>query len=173
MAVQTTAGQVIGTPHYMAPELLLGAASDGRIDQYALAVTVYEVVCGRTPFDGQTPAALAVQQTTGSPPPPHQVSAGVPPAFSAALLRGLSRDPAQRYPDCRSLARALLPPRQATVAPAGGTPTIRSKPLPQPPLAPSPVPRPVGAGEYPCPLCGTVFRLPLYAGTGEEAEEVN
>src|SRR4051794_12586441 len=55
----TQEGMVIGTPTYMAPELVLGEkAIDGKIDQYALAVTVFELVAGRPPFEG--PTAMAV-----------------------------------------------------------------------------------------------------------------
>ena len=60
----TGAGLILGTPTYMAPELVLGQQFDGRIDQYALAITVFELLAGRPPFDGPTPMAVLVQRTT-------------------------------------------------------------------------------------------------------------
>jgi DNA-directed RNA polymerase subunit RPC12/RpoP len=148
------AGLVIGTPQYMAPELVVSGVASGAADQYALAATVYEAVCDRLPFDAPTLAVLAVQHATQPPPPPHEVAAGVPAAFSAALLRGLHKEPAGRFPDCRSLAQALLAPLQAlppsypsAVKEASGV--VHSMPA-----------VPAGTAEYTCPSCSTVFRLP-------------
>jgi serine/threonine protein kinase len=118
---RTVAGLVIGTPQYMAPELAVGGAVSGAADQYALAVTAYEAVCGRLPFDGATEVTLAVQHATRPAPPPHEVTAGVPLALSAALLRGLCKEPAGRFPDCRSLAQALLVSLQASPRPFPAT----------------------------------------------------
>src|SRR3954463_13023210 len=56
--LMTSTGVMLGTPHYMAPEVLLGNDYDGRADQFALAVTVYEALAGAFPFDGPTPAAI-------------------------------------------------------------------------------------------------------------------
>jgi serine/threonine-protein kinase len=63
-AAMTGTGMVIGTPEYMAPELIMGDKFDGRVDQYALAVTVYEVLCGRRPFeDGAKTKVLVLHST--------------------------------------------------------------------------------------------------------------
>jgi serine/threonine protein kinase len=158
-AFRTVAGLVIGTPQYMAPELAVGGAVSGAADQYALAVTAYEAVCGRLPFDGATEVTLAVQHATRPAPPPHEVTAGVPLALSAALLRGLCKEPAGRFPDCRSLAQALLVPLQALAAPHPAT--AREAPQVVPAKAPMPVSAVPAAGpEHRCPSCGAVFRLP-------------
>ena len=65
----TGTGMVLGTPEYMAPELIMGFKYDGRVDQYALAATVYEVLSGQPPFQGNTPAAILVLHTTRPPVP--------------------------------------------------------------------------------------------------------
>src|SRR5262249_21506912 len=103
--VQTEAGMVLGTPHYMAPELLMGQSYDGRVDQYALAIMLYELLCGRYPFNGSTATAIFVQHSTQEPPP---LSAAIPPGVAAAVMKALAKDPAHRFPDCISFARAVL-----------------------------------------------------------------
>jgi serine/threonine protein kinase len=64
----TGAGMVLGTPEYMAPELIMGEPFDGRADQYALAVTVYEMLCGRRPFEDATKTKVLVLHTSKAPP---------------------------------------------------------------------------------------------------------
>ena len=52
---------VLGTPEYMAPEVIMGQPADGRLDQYGLAVTVYEMLAGRRPFEDATATAVLVR----------------------------------------------------------------------------------------------------------------
>src|SRR5262249_14910966 len=106
--VLTAAGQVIGTPQYMAPELLAGQRYDGRVDQYALAICVYELLAGRYPFDGATSAVVFSQQLSEPPPPLASVVSGLPPGVSAAVERALSKKPEERFPSCTAFARAIL-----------------------------------------------------------------
>lgn len=105
--VMTNAGMVLGTAPYMAPEVLLGQPYDGHADQYALAVTVYQVVSGNVPFDGATPGAI-LMQLNNSAQPLHQRVAHLPKALSAAVQKGMHRDPAQRYADCATFAQTVL-----------------------------------------------------------------
>lgn len=100
----TETGIVLGTPEYMAPELVMGQAFDGRIDQYALGITVYELLAGSPPFEGRTGPAVLVKQTTESPPPLN----GLPPALSAAVLRALAKDPKARHASCSAFAKAVM-----------------------------------------------------------------
>jgi hypothetical protein len=104
----TGAGMVLGTPEYMAPELVLGQPFDGKIDQYALAVTVYELLAGEPPFTGPTAPAVLVKQTAEPPRPLADVRPGTPPALSAAVARALDKDPQRRFPTCAEFARAVL-----------------------------------------------------------------
>jgi formylglycine-generating enzyme required for sulfatase activity/serine/threonine protein kinase len=104
----TGAGYVLGTPEYMAPELALGLQYDGRADQYALAVTVYEVLCGQVLFTGATGAAVIVRQTNDTPRPVRDLCSQVPAALSEAVQRALDKDPAGRFPDCATFAQAVL-----------------------------------------------------------------
>ena len=117
------AGMTSGSPGYMAPEQIMGQAADGRADQYALAVIVYEWLSGRRPFDGPTATAVLVQQATQEPPALHQVCPTVSEPLSAVVHRGLSRDPESRFSDCIAFARAVL-------AAARGEAVIQSRPEP-------------------------------------------
>jgi serine/threonine-protein kinase len=106
--VMTAAGMVLGTPQYMAPELIMGQAYDGRIDQYALAIIVYEIVSGQFPFDDPNPTAIFVQQTTRPAPRLNETLPSVPKRLSAAVYRGMSKDPSRRFSDCMAFANEIL-----------------------------------------------------------------
>ena len=106
----TTAGQLIGTPHYMSPEQASGRADVGaRSDLYSLGVLGYEMISGRLPFDAANPMDALSQRLTKDPPPLGSAVAGLPSDLALAVDRCLERDPANRWPDARSLREALLP----------------------------------------------------------------
>ncbi len=104
----TSTGVAVGSPPYMAPELVKGEPYDGRVDQYALAVTIYELLSGTNPFTAAYPAAVLMRHTTHEPPPLHEVVPTISEVVATAVQRGLAKDPQQRYTDCRSLACAVL-----------------------------------------------------------------
>jgi serine/threonine-protein kinase len=101
-AALTATGTIVGTFRYMAPEQLRGTPASPVTDQYALAAVAYELLTGRPPYETTTPVGLAEAQT--SPPSPLP---GVLPGLEAAVLRGLSQDPAERYPDVAAFAAAV------------------------------------------------------------------
>ena len=101
-------GTVLGTVDYMAPELLAGEAFDHRVDQYALAVTIYEVLAGRLPFDGASVAEIAQAQLNQIPRPIHELVHTVSRPLSDAVARALSKRPEHRYANCTEFARAVL-----------------------------------------------------------------
>jgi hypothetical protein len=90
------------------PEPCVGQAFDGGADQYALALAVYEWLSGREFFEGTDPTAAPVRQSAAEPPELHRICPSVPAALSWAVQRGLSRDPAQCYPDCASFSQAIM-----------------------------------------------------------------
>ncbi len=103
----TGAGMLVGTPEYMAPELIMGEPFDGRADQYALAVTVYEILCGRRPFEDETKTRLLVLHTTKAPPRLTEWRPSLPERVSRSVLKGLSKNPGERYPTCTAMAAAV------------------------------------------------------------------
>jgi serine/threonine protein kinase len=120
--VVTGAGMVLGTPQYMAPELIMGDTCDGRVDQYALAILVYEMLRGACPFDNPNPTAIFVQHSTQEAPRLEDVVPSVPKGVAAAVHKSLAKDPRDRYPDCVSFARAVLarmdePPMRGAATP--------------------------------------------------------
>ena len=106
----TATGAVVGTPAYMAPEQLDGKKTDARADQFAFCVALWEALHGQRPFRGDTLLELRVAIDNGPPPAPDSTSRKV----DRALRRGLSFDPAARYPSMSALLRDLDPaPRRS------------------------------------------------------------
>lgn len=95
----TQDGTMIGTPHYMAPEQVLDRALDGRTDQYSLAITIYKMLVGRTPFQGTTAIEVASKQLSETPMPvsTYRKDLRNRGALERVLLRALSKEPAGRF----------------------------------------------------------------------------
>ena len=96
-AGQTQPGTVIGTPQYLAPELLQGAEADERADLYACGVVLYEIFTAQTPFSGANPMQIIVNTLNEKPTPPRQHWRDMPEPLERVILRCLEKDPAQRY----------------------------------------------------------------------------
>ena len=104
-----------GTLSYMAPELIRGQPVPAS-DQYALAVMVYEWLCGHLPFEGLA-AYIANQHLYTDPPSFCEAHPDIPRAVEQVVLKGLSKEPAQRFVDILSFARALEEASQAVSSP--------------------------------------------------------
>lgn len=109
----TKTGFVIGTPSYMAPELLSQPASVSS-DIYALGVVLYEMLTGRQPFDGFTPLEICVKHANTPPLPPSMLNPQIPPAVERVVLQALAKDPQARFKASMELVEAY---RQARVCP--------------------------------------------------------
>ncbi|HLZ62009.1 MAG TPA: protein kinase [Ktedonosporobacter sp.] len=103
----TTTGMTLGTVQYYAPEQAQGEIVNPAADVYALGIVMYEMLTGRTPFDGDTPVAVAMQHIQDAPTPPTQLNPNIPPALEEIILRCLEKVPEMRFRDGSSLARAL------------------------------------------------------------------
>jgi len=102
----TQAGEVVGTPYYMAPEQFEGGVADERTDIYAAAVLAYEVLCGKRPFEGEG-GRLLKQILQDAPPPISGMAAGLPAGLDAVLAKALAKQPAERYAGAREFLEAL------------------------------------------------------------------
>jgi serine/threonine protein kinase len=100
----TGAGVSIGTVGYMAPEQLEGREVSAQTDVYALAVTFYECLTGRIPF--QRELAEGMRPPMGAVEPVSAVRPDVPSALDGVIAKALSRNPADRYPACEQFLGA-------------------------------------------------------------------
>jgi serine/threonine protein kinase len=107
-ANETAAGFVVGTPNYVAPEIVLGKDYDGRADQYSLAITIYHALIGQPPMLGKSPSATMVNQTRRVLPLLNEVRKTVPTTVAEAVARSLAKNPQQRFSTCSELADAVI-----------------------------------------------------------------
>jgi serine/threonine protein kinase len=125
----TTAGTLVGTVQYIAPEQLEGQESDGRADIWAFGCLLFEMLTGAAPFDGRTPATV-IAAILGQPAPRVSSRATVPPAVDRIVATCLERDPDERWQSARDLLRELrwaadevhAGPSPAPAAPAASRP---------------------------------------------------
>jgi serine/threonine protein kinase len=114
----TETGIAVGTPAYMSPEQAFGEDDvDGRSDVYALGCVVYEMVGGRTPFDGQTPQAVLAKHAVETAPSLRSMDSSVPLFFDRAVSRALAKEAAQRFESATAFAETLR--SKTVVAPVG------------------------------------------------------
>lgn len=104
---QTTAGTVVGSPKYMAPEQVLGQKADHRSDIFALGAVLYEMLTGRPPFTGPDISATLYQVLNAVPPLPSDVNPGLPQGFDRIVARALAKDPDKRYQSAKEMAADL------------------------------------------------------------------
>jgi serine/threonine protein kinase len=104
-STMTQTGLVLGTPSYIAPEVLEGGRVDHRTDMWAVGVILYEMLAGRRPYESKTITGL-VYQIVHAPLPPIEAKA-LPEALLAAVTKALARDPRERFRDMAEMGRAL------------------------------------------------------------------
>ncbi len=168
----TQTGTALGTPEYMAPEQLDGRHGEGS-DIYAVAIILYEMLTGISPFRADSVSAVIKKQLFSVPEAPCNLDFGIPEGISAVIMRGLSKEPADRYQHATEMKQALreamagpqpsrptAPPALADPAPlhsaesapaADGPPTVKATP-PTPPPPPvflaEPAPAPPAAPDW-------------------------
>jgi eukaryotic-like serine/threonine-protein kinase len=104
---QTQAGFVVGTPQYLAPEIVEGREADPRSDLYSCGIVLYELFTGVLPFEGPTAMEILVKHLREEPARPSARWPEIPPALEAAILRCLEKDPDRRYRAVAELLRDL------------------------------------------------------------------
>jgi serine/threonine-protein kinase len=123
-AASDAAGEFIGTPQYMAPELFAGQPASVASDIYALGLTLYEVFTGKRAYESDTLQGLKELHRTGTMPTPSSIVRDLDPAVERVIVRCLEKDPAQRPASALAVA-ALLPGADALAdaLAAGETPS--------------------------------------------------
>jgi Tol biopolymer transport system component len=103
----TSAGTVLGTFQYMAPEQLEGAEADARTDIFALGALLYEMATGRRAFEGKSRTSLIAAILSTQPPPISTVQPVMPPALDHVVRRCLEKDPDDRWQSAHDVASEL------------------------------------------------------------------
>lgn len=154
----TSTNLTVGSVAYTSPEQLAGATLDGRADQYSLACTAYQLLCGATPFANSNAAMLIHQHLSTEPPAISGKRAGLSPQVDRVLARALDKEPGRRYSSCEHFANDLASALRANARDS----TLLSKPGPvAPPRPPTRVdaPRQPSRPQTPSPQTPT----PQYA----------
>ena len=113
-----TQGMLIGTVAYLSPEHVERGDADARSDVYGAGICLFEMVTGQVPFAAENPLTVAYQHVNVDVPPASSLRPSIPPDVDALIATATRRDPAARYPDCRSFlsdvrrVRRTLPPPQ-------------------------------------------------------------
>ena len=103
----TATSAFLGTPHYVAPEMIEGLGAEPRSDLYALGVVLFELVTGQRPFVADTAFAVLKKHCLEEPPPPGRLRPGVPPELDAIVLQLLRKNVAERPANAEALVIAL------------------------------------------------------------------
>jgi tRNA A-37 threonylcarbamoyl transferase component Bud32 len=103
----TRTGIAMGTPNYIAPELLQGKSVDRRCDIFSVGVVIYEMLTGRRPFKGENLTSLIYSIINDKPPSPSSINENIPLLFDHIVDRALKKDPVERYQKASDLKSAL------------------------------------------------------------------
>jgi len=122
-ATMTQTAQVIGTAQYLSPEQARGERVDSRSDLYSTGCLLYELLCGRPPFTGDSPVAIAYQHVRENPIPPSRVDPDVPVWADAIVLKAMAKNPADRYQTAADMRADLQ--RAAAGLPVAAAPPTR------------------------------------------------
>ena len=125
----STAGVVIGTAPYMAPEQVRGEPADARTDLFAFGIVLYELACGHRPFAGSTFVVVASAILRDTPDPPSRVRADVPVEFDRIVRRCLEKSPESRYASATELLADLSALRRV-LEQGSATGTARARRVP-------------------------------------------
>lgn len=160
--------------------MLLGKPYDGRADQFALAVTLYELLSASFPFSAPTLAALAMQQTTKAPVRVDVHAPSVPERLADVIHKALHCDPDKRFADCRTFAKEVLSavkgrPRRVDVTElAGATKTADTVAVPTKVICPHcgkrlALPATSAGKRIRCPACKESFPVPDSVGPAKDS----
>ena len=103
----TAAGEIVGTPKYLAPEQIEGRPTSPATDVYAVGVVLYEMLAGVAPFNGDSPVATALAHTTAPVPDVRALRPDVPNGLAMAIGRAMAKDPVDRFADAAEMQTAL------------------------------------------------------------------
>ena len=112
----------MGSVHYCAPEQTRGGYCDAKSDIYAMGVTMFEMLTGRLPFEGDTTVEVALRHLQEDTPSPHKFASDLPLSTEKIVLKCMQKSPDRRYSNMGELIRDL---KESLVNPDGDFVTIR------------------------------------------------
>ena len=93
----TLTKEALGSVHYISPEQAKGGRVDDRSDLYSLGVVMYEMMCGRPPYDGDSPVAVAIQHISGGATMPSTINPNIPGGLEQIIMKAMANEPSKRY----------------------------------------------------------------------------
>ena len=128
----TSTGTTLGSLNYMPPEQVRGEAADARSDLYSFGISLYELLTGKLPFQGDSQYSLMTAQLNQQPPSPISLRADVPPALNEIILMAMAKEPADRFQSADAFCNAL----KSVPVSALPSPGTTFAPTPRAPLSP-------------------------------------
>ena len=159
----TQTGAALGSFDYMAPERFLERPADKRVDVYALACVLFEILTGRRPFMGDGLAVLMYAHLNTDPPAPSSIRPDLPKALDAVVLKGLAKEPDDRWATAGEFAAAA----RKALSESGVTPAPEVRAPAAPPTAVTPLPFTPQTVGFSNPGPGDRLRPPVQPGTGD------
>jgi serine/threonine-protein kinase len=121
-ATQAHTSGIVGTAQYFSPEQAKGENVDARTDLYSTGVLLYEMLCGRPPFKGESAVSVAYQHVSEAVIPPSEFDSSISPELDAVVLRGLAKDREDRFQTAEEF-------REHLIAAANGSPATMAAPV--------------------------------------------
>lgn len=106
-AQSTLTREALGSVHYISPEQARGSKIDYRSDLYSLGVVMYEMLTGRTPYDGETPVSVAIQHINAQAPMPRSINPQIPVGLEQITMHAMAADMNKRYESATEMLRDL------------------------------------------------------------------
>jgi len=167
----TMTGTTMGSLYYMSPEQIKGMATlDARSDLYSVGVSLYEIVTGKKPFDGDSQFAIMAAHLEKTPVPPITLDTKLPQVLNDVILMAIAKDPNQRFQSAQAFASALGSVRQSLGMPAPVSGTATTAPLgahaPAMPSQPAMAAAPAGPAQQPGQAPAKSSKRWLWVGAG-------
>ncbi|MGH7297202.1 MAG: protein kinase domain-containing protein, partial [Polyangiaceae bacterium] len=104
----TNAGELFGTPQYLAPERITGGEAGPSVDLYALGVIFFEMATGKLPFEANDPTTFLIKHMKEKPPPPRALDPRLPEKLDTLIVQLLEKDPKARPVDAHRIEQELV-----------------------------------------------------------------